>query len=37
MIFVSEEDNGGDDIGVIWDPLSIEIRKSEEQADAFDR
>ena len=30
MIFVSEEDDGGDDIGVIWDKLSIEICESEE-------
>ena len=37
MIFASEEDNGGDDIGVVQDKLSIEICKSEERADAFDR
>ena len=37
MIFASEEDDGGDDIGVIRDKLSIEIHKSEEQVNAFDR
>ena len=37
MIFASEEDDGDDDIGVIQDKFSIEIRKSEEQVDAFDR
>ena len=37
MIFVSEEDDGGDDIGVVRDKLSIEICKSKERANALDR
>ena len=37
VIFASEEDNGGDYIGVVQDKLSIEICKPEERVDTFDR
>ena len=37
VIFASEEDDGGNYIGVVQDKLLIEICKSEEQADTLDR
>ena len=37
MIFASKKDDGGDDVGKIRDKFSIEVCKSEERADAFDR
>ena len=37
MIFVSKKDDGGNDIGEVRDKLAIEVCKSEERTDAFDR
>ena len=37
MIFVSEEDDRGDYIGVVWDELLIEIHEPKERANTFDR
>ena len=37
MIFASKKDDGGDDVGKVWDKFSIEVCKPEERTDAFDR
>ena len=37
MILSSKKDNGGDDVGKVRNKLAIEVRKSEERTDAFDR
>ena len=37
MIFASEKDDGGDDVGKVRDKFSIEVCKPEERTDALDR
>ena len=37
MIFARKKDDGGDDLGKVRDKFSIEVRKSKERMDAFDR
>ena len=37
MIFSSEKDDGGNDVGKVRDKFSIEVCKPEERMDAFDR
>ena len=37
VIFASKQDNGGNDIRKVRDKFSIEVCKSEERTDAFDR
>ena len=36
-VLASEEDDGSNYIGVVWDKLSIEIRKPKERLNVFDR
>ena len=33
---MSEENNGGDDVGVIGDELLVEVRETKERANTFD-
>ena len=37
MIFASEKNVGGNDVGEVRDKFSIEICESEERADTLDR
>ena len=37
MIFARKKDDGGDNVGKVRDKFSIEVRKSKERTDAFDR
>ena len=37
MIFASEKDDGGDDVGKVRDKFSVEVCKPKERMDALDR
>ena len=37
MIFASQKDDGGNNIGEVWDKLAIKVCKAKERADALDR